>query len=94
VLKRIFGPKREVVVGSWRKLYSKELHNLYSSSNITKLIQLRRMRWARHLACMGNRHAYIVLVRELEVKNPLRRRTCKWETDIEMDFEQVGRVVR
>jgi hypothetical protein len=52
VLKRIFGPKREED-GSWRKLHN-ELHNLYSSPNIVRVIKSRRMRWAGHVACMGN----------------------------------------
>jgi hypothetical protein len=46
VLRRIFGPKRDEVTGEWRKLYNQELHDLYSSSSIIRIIQLRRMRWA------------------------------------------------
>jgi hypothetical protein len=49
VLKRIFGPKREEVVGGWRRLHNEELHNLYASSNITRVIKSRRMRWAEHV---------------------------------------------
>jgi hypothetical protein len=52
VLRRIFGPKREED-GSWRKLHNDELHSLYSSPNIVRMIKSRRMRWARHVACMG-----------------------------------------
>jgi hypothetical protein len=52
VLRRIFGPKREED-RSWRKLYSDELHDLYSSPNIVRVIISRRMRWAGHVACMG-----------------------------------------
>jgi hypothetical protein len=52
VLRRIFGPKRDEDV-SWRKLHNDELHNLYSSSNIVRVIKSRRMRWARHVARMG-----------------------------------------
>jgi hypothetical protein len=52
VLRRIFGPKREEG-GSWRKLHNYELHNLYSSPNIVRVIKSRRMRWAGHVACMG-----------------------------------------
>jgi hypothetical protein len=52
VLKKIFGPKREED-GSWRKLHNNELHNLYSSTNIVRVIKSRRMRWAEHVACMG-----------------------------------------
>jgi hypothetical protein len=47
---RIFGPKRDGVMGRWRKLYNKELHNLYSSPSLIRIIKLRRMRWAGHVA--------------------------------------------
>jgi hypothetical protein len=50
VLKRIFGPKRDEVTGGWRKLYNEELHNLYSSPSIIRMIKSRRMRWAGHVA--------------------------------------------
>jgi hypothetical protein len=50
VLRRIFGLKREEVAGGWRRLHIKELHNLYTSPNITRVIKLRRMRWAGHVA--------------------------------------------
>jgi hypothetical protein len=52
VLRKIFGPKREED-GSWRKLHNDELHSLYSLSNIVRVIKSRRMRWAGHVACMG-----------------------------------------
>jgi hypothetical protein len=52
VLRRIFGPKREED-GSWRKLHNDELHSLYSSPNIVSVIKSRRMRWAGHVARMG-----------------------------------------
>jgi hypothetical protein len=50
VLRRIFGPKREEVVGYWRRLHNEELHNLYISCNTIKLIKSRRMKWAGHVA--------------------------------------------
>jgi hypothetical protein len=53
VLKRIFGPKRDEVTGEWRKLHSEELNNLFSSPNIIKQMKSRRMRWAGHVARMG-----------------------------------------
>jgi hypothetical protein len=53
VLRRIFGPKRDEVTGEWRKLHNKELHDLYSSPNIIRIIKSRRMRWAGHVARMG-----------------------------------------
>jgi hypothetical protein len=53
VLRRIFGPKRGEVTGEWRKLHNDELHDLYSSPNIFRVIKWRRMRWAEHVARMG-----------------------------------------
>jgi hypothetical protein len=53
VLRRIFGPKRDEVTGDWRKLHNEELHNLYFSPNIIRMIKSRRMRWAGHVAPMG-----------------------------------------
>jgi hypothetical protein len=54
-LERLFGPKRDEVMGEWRKLRSEELHNLYSSLDIIRQIKSRRMRWAGHVACMGEK---------------------------------------
>jgi hypothetical protein len=63
VLRRIFGPKRDEVTGDRRKLHNKELHNLYSSLNIIRMIKSRRMRWAGHVVRMGEtRNAYRILV--------------------------------
>jgi hypothetical protein len=71
VLRRIFGPKREED-GSWRKLHNDELHNLYSSPNIVRVIKLRRMRWAGHVARMGEgRGVYRVLSGRPEGKRQL-----------------------
>jgi hypothetical protein len=73
VLRRIFGPKREED-GSWRKLHNDEVHNLYSSPNINRLIKSKRMRWAGHVARVGEgRDVYRVLVGKPESKRPLRR---------------------
>jgi hypothetical protein len=55
VLKRIFGPKRDEVTGGWRKLHNEELHNLYSSPSIIRIIKSRGMRWAGHVARRGRR---------------------------------------
>jgi hypothetical protein len=55
VLRRIFGPKRDEVTGEWRKLHNKELHNLYSSPSIIRIIKSRWMRWAGHIARMERR---------------------------------------
>jgi hypothetical protein len=56
VLRRIFGPKRDEVTGEWRKLHNEELHDLYSSPNIIRIIKSRRMRWAGHVARMWKRN--------------------------------------
>jgi hypothetical protein len=59
VLRRIFGPKRDEVTGDWRKLHNEELHNLYYSPNIIRMIKSKRMRWARHVARTGRRGMHI-----------------------------------
>jgi hypothetical protein len=90
VLRNIFGPKREED-GSWRKLHNDELHNLYSSSNIFRVIKSRRMRWAGHVARMGEwMGVYMVLVGRLECKRPLRKPRRRWEDNIMMDLREVG----
>jgi hypothetical protein len=53
VLRRIFGPNWDEVTGEWRKLHNQELRDLYSSPSIIRIIKLRRMRWAGHVARMG-----------------------------------------
>jgi hypothetical protein len=59
VLRRIFGPKRDEVTGEWRKLDNKELRDLYSSQSIIRIIKSRRMRWAGHVAGMGEKGTHI-----------------------------------
>jgi hypothetical protein len=59
VLWRIFGPKRDEVTGGWIRLHSEELHNLYSSPSIIRMIKSRRMRWAGNVARMGRRGMHI-----------------------------------
>jgi hypothetical protein len=74
VLRGMFGPKRDVVTGEWRKLHSGELHNLYSSLDIIRQIKSRTMRWARHVARMGEgRNVCRVLVGKPEGKRSLGR---------------------
>jgi hypothetical protein len=63
VLRGIFGPKSDEVTGGWRKLHNEELHGLYSSPSIIRVIKSRRMKWAEHVARMGEvRNAYSILV--------------------------------
>jgi hypothetical protein len=74
VLRRICGPKRDEVIGGWRKLHNEELNNLYCSPSIIRIIKSRRMRWAGHVARMGEkRNAYRILVGKPEGKRPLGR---------------------
>jgi len=62
VLRRIFGPRRDEVMGEWRRLHSEELNDLYYLPNIVRVIKSRRMRWAGHVARMGEeRGVYRVL---------------------------------
>jgi hypothetical protein len=90
VLRKIFGLKREED-GSWRKLHNDELHDLYSSPNIGRVIKSRRMRWAGHVAHMGEgRGAYRVLVGRPEGKRPLGRPRRRWEDNIKMDLREIG----
>jgi hypothetical protein len=78
VLRRIFGPKGDEVTGEWRKLHNEELHDLYSSPSIIRIIKSSRMRWAGHVARMGEqRKAYRSLVGKPEGKRPLGRPTRK-----------------
>ena len=71
-LRRIFGSKRDGVTGEWRKLHTEELNDLYSSPNIVWVINWRRMRWAGHVARMGEgRGVHKVLVGKPEGKRPL-----------------------
>jgi hypothetical protein len=72
VLRRIFGPKRDEVTGEWRKLHNEELRDLYSSPSIIRIIKSRRVRWAGHVARMGEmRYTYRLLVGKPEGKRPL-----------------------
>jgi len=86
-LRIIFGPKRDEVTGEWRKLHKEDLNHLYSSPNIVLVIKSRTMRWAGHVARMGEkRSVYRILVGKPEGKGPRRR--C--EDNIKMDLQEVG----
>jgi hypothetical protein len=90
VLRRIFGPKRDEVTGEWRRLHNEELNDLYSSTNI-RVIKSRRMRWAEHVARMGDRRgAYWVLVGRPEGMRPLGRPRRRWEDNIKQDLQELG----
>jgi hypothetical protein len=90
VLRRIFGPKEDEVTGEWRKLHNEEVHNLYSSLNIRQ-VKSRQMRWAGHLARMGeDRKMYKVLVGKPEGRRPLERPRHRWEDGVRMDLREIG----
>jgi hypothetical protein len=85
------GPKRDEVTGERSKLHNEELHILYSSPNIIRHIKSRRMRWAGHVACMGEeRNMYRVLMGKPEGKRPLGRSRRRWEGGIRMDLREIG----
>ena len=91
VLRRVFGPKRDEVTGEWRKLHNEELSNLYSLPNVVRVVKSRIMRWAGHVARMGEgRGVHRVLVGILEGKRPLGRPRHRWEDNIKMDLQEVG----
>jgi hypothetical protein len=91
VLRRIFGPKRDEVIGEWRKLHNEELHNLYSSPDIIRQVKSRRMRWAWHVARMGEeRKVYKVLVGRPEGRRALGRPRRRWEDGIRKDLREIG----
>jgi hypothetical protein len=91
VLRKIFGPNRDEITGEWRKLHNGELHNLYSSPDIIRQIKRRRMRWAGHVARMGEgRNVYKVLVGKPEGKGPLERPRRRWEDGIKTDLREIG----
>jgi hypothetical protein len=81
------------VTGRWRKLHNEELHDLYSSSNISRIIKSRRMRWAGHLARMGEkRNVCRLLVGKAEGKRPLGRPRRRWVDNIKIlvDILEIG----
>jgi hypothetical protein len=79
------------VTGDWRKLHNEEFHNLYFSANIIRMIKSSRMRWAGHVARIGEAwNAYKILVRKPEGKRPLGRPRRRWVDNIKMDFRDKG----
>jgi hypothetical protein len=91
VLRRIFGPKRNGVMGGWRKLHNEELHNLYSSPSKIRIIKSRRMRWAGHVTRIGEkRNVYRLLIEKREGKRSLGRPRGKWIDNIKMVLLEIG----
>jgi hypothetical protein len=88
---RVFGPKSEEVAGGWRRPHNEELHNLYASPNIIREIKSRRMRWAGHIARMGEViYAFKILVGKHEGKRPLETPRRRWEGNIRKDLTEMG----
>jgi hypothetical protein len=91
VLRRVFGPKRDELTGEWKKLHNEELSDLYFLPNIVRVVKSRRMRWAGHVARVGEgRGVYRVLVGKPERKRPSGGPRRKWEDNIKMDLHEVG----
>jgi hypothetical protein len=91
VLRKIFGPKRDEGTGERRKMPNGELHILYSSPDIIRQTKSKRMRWAGHVARMGEgRNVDRVLVGEPERRSPLGRPRRRWEDGIRMDLREIG----
>jgi hypothetical protein len=90
VPRRIFGPRRDQVTGEWRKLHNEDLHDLYYSPSIIRMMKLRRMRWTEHVARMGEKgNVYRLLVGKPEGKRPLGRPRRRWVDNIGMDLLEV-----
>jgi len=91
VLRRIYEPRRGEVTGEWRRLHNEELNDLYCSLNIVQVIKWRRMRWAGHVARMGEeRGVFRVLLGKPEGKKLLGRPRRRWVDNIRMDLQEVG----
>jgi hypothetical protein len=90
VLRRIFGPRRDEVMGGWRKLHNEELHELYSSPSIIRINKSRSMRWAGHVTRMGEkRKAYRLLMGTSKGKRLLGRPRRRWMDNIRMDLGEM-----
>jgi len=91
VLRTIFGPKVDEVRGEWRRLHNEELKGIYFSPNIMQVIKSRRMRWAGHVAGIGERRGvYWNLVGRPEVRRPLGRPKSRWEDNMNTNLQEVG----
>jgi hypothetical protein len=91
IFENIFGPKRDEVTGGWRGLHNEELHNLYSSLSIIRMIKSRRMRWVCHVArMMEQKNAYRILVGKPKGKRPLGRQRRRWLDNIKINLREMG----
>jgi hypothetical protein len=79
------------VAGDWKRLHSKQLHNLHVSPNTIRIIKSRRVKWAGLVAGMGEiTNTYKILVEKPEGKRPLGQSRCRWEDNIRMDLREIG----
>jgi hypothetical protein len=83
---RMFGPERGEVIGGWRKLHDEGLCDFHSSPSIIRRITSRRMKLARHVACMESKNAYIILVKKPEGKRKQGRSKRRWVNNIKMNL--------
>jgi hypothetical protein len=87
---RIFGPKRNEVIGDWRKMHNEELHNLYSSPSIIRMIKTRRMRWREHAARMEQKiNAYRIQMEKRDGRIPLGRPRRRWKENIKTGLGKI-----
>jgi len=94
VLRRVFGSTRDKVTGEWRKLHNEELSDCYSLPNIVRVVNSRRMRWAGHVACVGEgKGVHRVLVGKPEGKRPMGRPRRRLEVNIKWIFRKCEGVV-
>jgi hypothetical protein len=90
VLRRIFGPRRDSMKGGWREMRNEESYNLYCLPTIIRKIKSRRMRWAGHIAQIGEkRNSYWILMRKPEGKRPLGRPIHRWVDNIKIDLIEI-----
>jgi hypothetical protein len=89
VLRRTFGPIMDEVVGGSTKLHNEELHNLYSSQNVIKMMKPRRTKWAEHVACMRGKRNIMILEGKPEGKRPPGRPRRRWGDNIIMDLIEI-----
>jgi hypothetical protein len=90
VLRRVFGPNRVEMVGGWKVFCVEELHNMYASPSIIRVIKSRRMRWGGHITCTREmRNTYNILVGKPERKRPFKRPRHRLEDNIIMDLREI-----
>jgi hypothetical protein len=91
VLRRIFGTKMDEIIEGSRKLHNEDLHNMYPSPNIIRMIKSRMIEWVEHVARMEEKEkAYRILVGEAEGKRPVERPRRRWEGNIKINFREMG----